>query len=59
LEKKKRDEADQLKKTHKVTSFFSVLKNDATGAQARSPVSRFGGAQYIFRGARFLFLLYV
>jgi len=29
---KKRDEADQLKKTHKVTSFLSVLKNDATGA---------------------------
>ena len=32
LEKKKRDEADQLKKTHKVISFFSVQNNDATGA---------------------------
>jgi len=27
--------------------------------QARSHVSRFGGAQCIFRGARFLLLLYV
>ena len=27
--------------------------------QVRSHVSRFGGAQYIFRGARFLLLLYV
>jgi len=26
--------------------------------QARSQVLRFGGAKYIFRGARFLFLLY-
>lgn len=34
LEKKKRHEAEELKKTHKLTSFFPVLEKDATGATA-------------------------
>jgi len=37
-----------------VKTFFITLVT-----QARSQVSIFGGAQYIFRGERFLLLLYV
>jgi len=39
----------ETEKVRKILGFY----------QARSQVSRFGGTQYIFRGARFLLLLYV
>ena len=40
-------------------NLWNLATKGPTWQQARSQVSRFGGAQYIFRGARFLLLLYV
>jgi len=37
----------------------SIILISSSYPHARSQVSRFGGAQYIFRGVRFLLLLYV